>query len=54
VIKENAIGIRLLNEKHDCNDVGMNSMKYNCANDHDWGDVVSFDLDNLFKPHCRF
>jgi hypothetical protein len=50
-IQVNAIGIHLLNQKHDCNDVNMNSMKVNCATDHDWGDDVSFDLENLFKPH---
>jgi hypothetical protein len=38
VIKENAIGVHLLNEKHDCNVVSVNSMKVNCANDHVWGD----------------
>ena len=32
------IGIHLLNEKHDCNVVNINSMKVNCANDNDWGD----------------
>jgi len=51
VIK-NAIGIHLLNEKHDCNCVSENSMNDNCANDHDWGDNydVSCDLVN-YEPH---
>ena len=41
-----------LNEKHDCNDVSTNSMKVNCANDHDRGDDydASCDLENLFEP----
>ena len=62
------------NEKHDCNDVIINSINVNCANDmqsyklgddnfvmsttycndHDWGDDVSFDLENLFKPHDEY
>ena len=24
------------------------------CNDHDWGDKVSYDLENLFKPHDEF
>ena len=24
------------------------------CNDHDWGDNVSYDLDNLFKPHDEY
>ena len=63
-----------LNEKHDCNDVIINSINANCANDmqnpklgdpsfalsstccndHDWGDNVSYDLENLYKPHDEY
>ena len=53
-VNKNAIGIHLLNEKHDCKCVSTNSMNVNCANDHDWGDDVSFDLENLFKPHDEY
>ena len=28
----------LLNEKHDCHAVSINSMNISCANDHDWDD----------------
>jgi hypothetical protein len=24
------------------------------CNDHDWGDNVSYDLENLFKPHDEY
>jgi hypothetical protein len=68
-----------LNEKHDCNDIVINSI--NCANnmrtpklgdanfdlgdanfdifttycnDHDWGDNVYYDLENLFMPHDEY
>ena len=27
------------------------AMSTTYCNDHDWGDNVSYDLDNLFKPH---
>lgn len=52
VINENAIGIHLLNEKHDCNVVSINSMNINCANEHNQGDNhdVSCDLEN-FELH---
>jgi hypothetical protein len=63
-----------LNEKHDCNDIVINSINVNCANnmrtpklgdanfdifttycnDHDWGDNVSYDLENLFMPHDEY
>jgi hypothetical protein len=63
-----------LNEKHDCNDIVINSISVNCANnmktpklgyanfdifttycnDHDWGDNVSYDLENLFMPHDEY
>ena len=59
-----------MNEKHDCNGVTRNSTSDNCANDmqwddnfvmfttycndHDWGDNVSYDLENLFKPHDEY
>ena len=63
-----------MNEKHDCNNVTINSINVNCANnmqnpklgdacfvmsatycnDHDWGDNVSYDLENLFKPHAEY
>ena len=63
-----------MNEKHDCNDVVINSINVNCintmqnpklgdanfsmsttcCNDHDWGDIVSYDLENLFKPHDEY
>ena len=52
VIKENAIGLCLLNEKHDCNDIGMNSMNINCANDmqsYKLGDD-EFDEHDIFSP----
>ena len=25
-----------------------------CCNGHDWGDDVSYDLENLFKPHDEY
>ena len=63
-----------LNENHDCNDVIINSINVNCANnmqnpklgdacfvmsatycnDHDSGDNISYDLENLFKPHDEY
>lgn len=62
------------NQKHDSNDVIINSINVSCANsmqnpklvddnfvmsitccnDHDWGDNVSYDLENLFKPHDEY
>ena len=52
VIKENAIGMHLLNEKHDCNCVSINSMNINCANDHDW--VIIMMLLVILKVHLSF
>ena len=54
-----------LNEKHDCNDVIINSINVNCkdayfvmsttyCNDHDWGDNDSYDLEILLKPHDEY
>ena len=30
------------------------SMSTTYCNDHDWGDNVSYDLENLFKPHDEY
>ena len=30
------------------------AMSTTYCNDHDWGDNVSYDLENLFKPHDEY
>ena len=30
------------------------AMSTTCCNDHDWGDIDSYDLENLFKPHDEY
>ena len=30
------------------------AMSTTCCNNHDWGDDLSYDLENLFKPHDEY
>ena len=52
-------GIKSLNDEHDCNVVGMNSLNIHDANDmqsHKLGDAI-FDEDDIFSPQdlmCKF
>ena len=46
------LGIKSLNDEHDCNVVGMNSLNIHDANDmqsHKLGDAM-FDEDDIFSP----
>ena len=35
-------------------DANFDMMSTTYCNDHDWGDNVSYDLENLFKPHDEY
>ena len=53
----NGFTINSINDNHDKNmqnpklgDASF-ALTTTCCNNHDWGDDLSYDLENLFKPH---